>query len=116
MEPVSRHLGDYKIAHPKEEAYCIFVATYLHPNVIADFQSRKYAYYYDFEGKEYIRGMKIMSMATDELETLLKFNVKYPQVYSLLDSAYSADEPAVEWYKNNIVKEVGILESYGTKP
>jgi len=113
MEPVSRHLGDYKIAHPDEEAYCIFVATYLHPNVIADFQSRKHAYYYDLEGKEYFRGMKIMSIATDELKTLLKFNVKYPQVYSLLDSAYSADEPAVEWYKNNIVKEVGILENYG---
>lgn len=39
MEPVSRHLGDYLLSH-NEEAYCLFVTTFLHVNVVADFRGR----------------------------------------------------------------------------
>lgn len=42
MEPVSRHLGDYCIYHPEDEAYCVFVTTYLNMNVISDFRARRY--------------------------------------------------------------------------
>ena len=41
MEPVSRHLGEYLLAHPNIEAYCIFITTLLNHNVISDFRARK---------------------------------------------------------------------------
>ena len=34
MEPVSRHLGDYCLEHPEDEAYCVFITTFLNNNVI----------------------------------------------------------------------------------
>lgn len=46
MEPVSRHLGDFCITHPEDEAYCVFVTTYLNINVISDFRARRYMEYY----------------------------------------------------------------------
>ena len=105
MEPVSRHLGDYCLAHPDDEAYCVFVTTYLHNNVISDFRTRKYMEYYNNTGTEYIKGMKILPLQTSELKTLLKFDVKYPQIYKMLDIAYNSEGAPKEWYENNIVKE-----------
>ena len=107
MEPVSRHLGDYCLAHPKDEAYCVFITTYLNNNVISDFRARKYMEYYNNAG-EYIKGMKILPIETKELKTLLKFDVKYPQIYKMFDVAYHSDGAPKEWYEKNIVKEAGI--------
>lgn len=107
MEPVSRHLGDYCLAHPKDEAYCVFITTYLNNNVISDFRARKYMEYYNNAG-EYIKGMKILPIETKELKTLLKFDVKYPQIYKMFDVAYHSDGAPKEWYENNIVKETGM--------
>ena len=107
MEPVSRHLGDYCLAHPKDEAYRVFITTYLNNNVISDFRARKYMEYYNNAG-EYIKGMKILPIETKELKTLLKFDVKYPQIYKMFDVAYHSDGAPKEWYEKNIVKEAGI--------
>lgn len=104
MEPVSRHLGDYIISNPDDEAYCVFVTTYLHTNVIADFRGRRYMEYYGTSG-DYFTGMKILPIQTSELKTLLRFDVKYKDVYKLLDRAHMTEGPAAEWYENNIVKE-----------
>ena len=107
MEPVSRHLGDYCLAHPEDEAYCVFITTYLNNNVISDFRARKYMEYYNNAG-EYIKGMKILPIETKELKTLLKFDVKYPQIYKMFDTAYHSEGAPKEWYENNIVKETGM--------
>ncbi len=107
MEPVSRHLGDYCIAHPEDEAYCVFVTTYLNINVISDFRARRYMEYYNPLGTDYITGMKILPIQTSELKTLLKFDVRYPQIYKMLDKAYNSNEVPKEWYENNIVRETG---------
>jgi hypothetical protein len=61
--------------------------------------------YYNTEGTEYITGMKILPIQTTELKTLLKFNVKYPHIYKMLDVAYFSTEPPKEWYENNIMRE-----------
>ena len=84
MEPVSRHLGDYCLEHPEDEAYCVFITTFLNNNVISDFRQRKDAVYYNNDGTEYITGMKILPMQTTELKTLIKFDVRYPQIVQAL--------------------------------
>lgn len=108
MEPVSRHLGDYCLMHPDDEAYCVFITTFLNNNVISDFRARRYMEYYNNAGTKYITGMKILPIQTTELKTLLKFDVKYPQIYKMLDTAYRSDGTPKEWYENNIVREAGI--------
>lgn len=105
MEPVSRHLGEYCIAHPEDEAYCVFVTTYLNINVISDFRARRYMEYYNNAGTDYITGMKILPIQTSELKALLRFDVRYPQIYKMLDKAYNSSEAPREWYENNIVRE-----------
>lgn len=109
MEPVSRHLGDYRLTHPNDEAYCIFVTTYLNNNVISDFRARKNMQYYNSTGTEYISGMKILPIQTSELKTLIKFDVKYPKIYKMLDTAYNKEGAPKEWYETNIVRETDML-------
>jgi len=74
---------------------------------ISDFRQRKDAVYYNNDGTEYITGMKILPMQTTELKTLIKFDVRYPQIYKMLDMAYRSDGAPKEWYENSIVKETG---------
>lgn len=108
MEPVSRHLGDYLLKNPDDEAYCVFITTFLNNNVISDFRARRYMEYYDSSGDDYITGMKILPLQTTELKTLLKFEVKYPQIYKMLDKAYNSEGAPKDWYENNIVRETGL--------
>lgn len=107
MEPVSRHLGDYCLRHPEDEAYCVFMTTFLHTNVISDFRARRYMEYYNTAGTEYITGMKILPIQTSELKTLLRFDVRYSQIYKMLDKAHNSGGAPKEWYENNIVRETG---------
>ena len=111
MEPVSRHLGDYCLSHPEDEAYCVFITTCLNNNVISDFRARRFMEYYNTAGTKYITGMKILPIQTTELKTLLKFDVKYPQIYKILDTAYKTEGAPKEWYENSIVKETGLVSS-----
>ncbi len=105
MEPVSRHLGEYCLMYPEVEAYCIFITTSLNVNVISDFRARRFMEYYNTVGTEYIIGMKILPMQTSELKKILEFDIKYPEIYRILDKAYNSTEPPKEWYEKNIVKE-----------
>lgn len=107
MEPVSRHLGEYCLSHPEDEAYCVFITTFLNNNVISDFRARRFMEYYNNAGTKHITGMKILPIQTTELKTLLKFDVKYPQIYKMLDTAYKTDGSPKEWYENSIVRETG---------
>lgn len=106
MEPVSRHLGEYCLAYPDDEAYCVFVTTYLNTNVISDFRARRYMEYYNAAGTEFITGMKILPIQTSELKALLRFDVRYPQIYKMLDKAHKSGGAPKEWYENNIVREM----------
>lgn len=105
MEPVSRHLGEYRLKYPDESAYCIFITTYLHINVIADFRARKNMIYYNEDGSKSVCGMKIIPIKTSEIKTLLKNNINYNKLYALLELAYNSNKAAVQWYENDIVKE-----------
>lgn len=111
MEPVSRHLGDYCLTHSDDEAYCVFVTTYLNNNVISDFRARKNIYYYNTSGTECISGMKILPMQTSELKRIIKADVKYSQIYKMFDVAHNKEEAPKDWYENNIVRETILFDS-----
>lgn len=115
MEPVSRHLGEYCIAHPEDEAYCVFITTHLNMNVISDFRARRYMEYYNTAGTDYIMGMKILPIKTSELKVLLRANARYPQIYKMLDKAYNSNEAPREWYENNIVRETNFYNTQKVK-
>lgn len=66
MEPVSRHLGDYRIKFNNPFDYSLFVSTYLDKNVISDFRYRKIIPY--TRDEETITGMKIISIDTNSLK------------------------------------------------
>ena len=110
MEPVSRHLGDYRLAHGDEEAYCVFTSTNVNYNVISDFRLRRDMVYYSPDGSHKVKGLKILPLYTEQIADLLKAGVEYDQVYRLLDQAHRAEEEPREWFERRIAgacKRVG---------
>ncbi len=74
-------------------------------NVISDFRARKFMIYYNADGTKSVDGMKIIPIQTSELKTLLRFDVKYPQIYRMMEKAYDSNEAPKEWYEKNIIEE-----------
>ena len=102
MEPVSRHLGDYLLAHEDESGtYCTFVATHLNPNVISDFRGKRHQTYYDSKDtSRYVHGMKIIPIDTEVIRGLLSRNVHYVDLHAIFDENYGKDTEPWEWYKD----------------
>lgn len=106
MEPVSRHLGEYLLAHRGEESYCMFATTFLHLNVVADFRSRKTSYYYSTDGREFVQGMKIIPFNTAELKTIIQKGISYSQLYNLFENAYHSNVSPNLWYEQEIINQL----------
>ena len=106
MEPVSRHLGEYVLSSGDRYAYCVFVSTYLHRNVISDFRNRRTYQYYSDHYEVYVDGLKIIPLATPELQTILKRGIGYDRLYTLFEKAYCSDEPVPTWYEREIVNRL----------
>ena len=102
MEPVSRHLGDYRIRFNNPFDYSLFVSTYLDKNVISDFRYRKIIPY--TRDEETITGMKIISMDTDSLKKIIENNVKYKYLYEVFDKYHEMPLETVDWH-NGMIKE-----------
>lgn len=102
MEPVSRHLGDYLLAHPEEEAYCVFTSTNVNYNVISDFRLRREMVYYSADGSHKVKGLKIIPLYTRQMADLLEAELGYDQVYELLRQAHQAEEEPREWFETRI--------------
>jgi hypothetical protein len=107
MEPVSRHLGEYILSFGDRNAYCVFVSTFLHPSVVGDFRSWKSRAYYGrgYESTEV--GLKILPLATAELQTILEKGVNYATLYPILEAAYQSDGPIPTWYMQKISTPLG---------
>ena len=103
MEPVSRHLGEYRLKYKNPFDYSLFISTYLHKNVIADFRGRKHMQYYGQEN-EYIEGMKIVSIDTKVLKDIIKRKINYKYLYGVFDRYYKSDLKLPEW-QDNMIKE-----------
>ena len=106
MEPVSRHLGDYMLAHRNEEAYCLFATTFLHINVTSDFRIRKNAPYYSMDGSEFVDGMKIIPFQTSEIKTIIQKKITYAQLYHIFDLAYRSGVAPNMWYEQEIINRL----------
>ena len=100
MEPVSRHLGEYMLAHKELDSYCVFITNFLHMNVISDFRNRrKMEYYGGKNGNEVINGMMITPLENELLVTILKKGIKYPQLYKLFHELQENSLAPKEWYE-----------------
>ena len=102
MEPVSRHLGDYRIRFNNPFDYSLFVSTYLDKNVISDFRYRKIIPY--TRDEETITGMKIISMDTDSLKKIIEKKVKYKYLYEVFDKYHEMPLETVDWH-DGMIKE-----------
>ena len=109
MEPVSRHLGDYRIRFNNPFDYSLFVSTYLDKNVISDFRYRKIIPY--TRDEETITGMKIISMDTDSLKTIIENKVKYKYLYEVFDKYHEMPLETVDWHDGMIKEATGEYKS-----
>ena len=105
MEPVSRHLGDYRIRFNNPFDYSLFVSTYLDKNVISDFRYRKIIPY--TRDEETITGMKIISMDTDALKKIIENKVKYKYLYEVFDKYHEMPLETVDWHDGMIREATG---------
>ena len=105
MEPVSRHLGDYRIRFNNPFDYSLFVSTYLDKNVISDFRYRKIIPY--TRDEETITGMKIISMDTDSLKKIIENKVKYKYLYEVFDKYHEMPLETVDWHDGMIKEATG---------
>lgn len=103
MEPVSRHLGRHLIRTGNLNSYCVFATTYLDINVIADFRGRKNMPFYDTQDyTKSVDGMKIISLQTSELKTIIDDKKNYKQLYQIFNEAYISNLPPHIWYEECI--------------
>ena len=107
MEPVSRHLGDYRIRFNNPFDYSLFVSTYLDKNVVSDFRYRKIIPY--TRNKETITGMKIISMDTNSLKKIIKNKFKYKYLYEVFDKYHEMPLETENWH-DGMMEE--IMEEY----
>lgn len=103
MEPVSRHLGDYRIKSENPYDYSLFISTYLDKNVVNDFRFRKIMPY--TKNDETIVGMKIISIDTDSLSKIIMNKTKYKTLYKIFDKYYELPLDSDNWH-TNLVEEV----------
>lgn len=105
MEPVSRHLGDYRIRFNNPFDYSLFVSTYLDKNVISDFRYRKIIPY--TRDEETITGMKIISMDTDSIKKIIENKIKYKYLYEVFDKYHEMPLETVDWH-DGMIKEATV--------
>lgn len=100
MEPVSRHLGEYRSRTGSSEDYTLFVSTFLHKNVVADFKGRKFLTYYG-DGGAMIDGMKIVPIKTEELKEIIRKKINYAYLYVAFDDSHNTNlKDPLEWREN----------------
>lgn len=109
MEPVSRHLGEYRIRFNNPFDYSLFVSTYLDKNVISDFRYRKIIPY--TRDEETITGMKIISMDTDSIKKIIENKVKYKYLYEIFDKYHEMPLETIDWHDGMMKEATGEYKS-----
>ena len=105
MEPVSRHLGNHLLRTGNHNSYCVFASNFLHINVISDFRSRKHYYYCDSQNHDnYITGMKIIPLSTEDLRNIVQCDIPYYELYNHFEQAFQSEEiHPQKWYNEYVV-------------
>ena len=104
MEPVSRHLGEYKIKHPKREVFCAFLTHNLDKNTEIHFRQQKITPYY-YQG-EWAEENMIIPLVIDNVIYALRNNKTYSNLYKLFQEAYNSETPLREWWSIEINKKL----------
>lgn len=107
MESVSRHLGNLLLKLKEENnslfdnSYCIFIAPYLDKNVLNDFRSRIYCY---FENENnFIKGMNIFPLSTNDLIEILKSKKNYNDIFPIIHEILAdKNDFGSRWYIEKI--------------
>lgn len=100
MEPVSRHLGEYKIKHPDRKVFCAFLAHSLDKNTEIHFRQQKITPYY-YQGK-WAEDNMIIPLIIDNVIFALENDKTYSNLYQLFQEAYISTTPLKEWWKVEI--------------
>lgn len=100
MEPVTRHLGEYKIKSKSKNAFCIFLTHKLDINTIIHFRTQKNTPYI-YNG-EWVEENKIIPIEISNIVNSLKFNKNYEDIYWIAENAYQSQEGIKNWW----IKEV----------
>lgn len=100
MEPVSRHLGNHLLRTKNHNSYSVFATSFLHINVIGDFRMRKIIMYCDPQDPDnYVNGMKIIPLCTNDLRTIIDEKIPYSKLYKHFSDAYDSQEQhPLRWY------------------
>lgn len=112
MESVSRHLGNLLLnldSTMREKSYGIFITPYLDKNVLNDFRSRIYCYFE--KESNFIKGMNILPLGTNEIIKILQSKRNYrsliPHFHALFESK---NDWGSKWYENEIVPFINSLK------
>ena len=104
LEPVSRHLGRYKIQNGKSH-YAIFIAPYLDPNVLVSFRSYKNLTYYNPSNtQQFTQGLKIIQFNIDDIITIIDNRLTYEDINKIIDKSFNHNQSdGFIWY-NKVLK------------
>ena len=105
MEPVSRHLGDYRIKYSNPFDYSLFISTYLDKNVVSDFRYRKIMPY--TKNDETIIGLKIISLDTKRLRQIIEKKIKYKYLYKVFDKYHEMPLETQGWHEKLLKEAAG---------
>lgn len=102
LEPVSRHLGRYLLKG--NNAYAIFIAPYLDPNVLVGFRSYKNLNYYNkSDTSKFVNDLKIIPLSIQDIIYILKSNLGYEYLETFFNTIYQDEEnDGYKWYTNKL--------------
>ena len=104
MEPVSRHLGVYKIQNPNVEVYCSYLAHRLDKNTIIHFRQQKITPYYYQE--QWAENNMIIPLEIDNVIYAIRNKIDYSNLYKIFKKAYESEAPLKEWWKSEIASQL----------
>ncbi|MCT0497475.1 AlwI family type II restriction endonuclease [Lactococcus cremoris] len=104
MEPVSRHLGVYKIQNPNVEVYCSYLAHRLDKNTIIHFRQQKITPYYYQE--QWAENNMIIPLEIDNVIYAIRNKIDYSNLYKIFKKAYESEAPLKEWWNSEIASQL----------
>ncbi|VVH50875.1 hypothetical protein BPUTSESOX_271, partial [uncultured Gammaproteobacteria bacterium] len=104
IEPVSRHLGRYKLSTSNANDYAIFIAPYLDPNVLVNFRSYKDLRYYDTsDTTKYVNSLKIIPFAIDDICLIIDKGYDRIALERKMENSYiNYEKDGLMWYENTL--------------
>lgn len=102
LEPVSRHLGRYKLNSGNSDDYVIFIASHLDPNVLVNFRSYKNLRYYNTsDTTQYTSSLKIIPFSIDDVCLIIDKGYNRIALEEKIEDSYiDIEKDGLIWYEN----------------